>query len=87
MPLPHIPGVDVAGVVDEIGDGVAGVAVGDHVFGVLDVAKLGGGSAQFAVLPLWAHKPATMSWAQAGAAGSSVETATRALDLLGLQRA
>ncbi|MFI9639221.1 NADP-dependent oxidoreductase [Micromonospora sp. NPDC051925] len=85
LPLPHIPGVDAAGVVDEIGDGVAGVAVGDHVFGVLDVAKLGGGSAQFAVLPLWAHKPATMSWAQAGAAGSSVETATRALDLLGLQ--
>ena len=57
-----------------------GVAVGDDVFGVVDVAKLGGASAEFAVLQLWDHKPAGMSWSQAGAAGSSVETATRALD-------
>ncbi|MEH1163893.1 NADP-dependent oxidoreductase [Micromonospora sp. CPCC 205539] len=85
LPLPHIPGVDAAGVVDEIGEGVDGVALGDHVFGVVDVAKLGGGTAQYAVLQLWADKPAVMSWAQAGAAGSSIETATRALDLLGLQ--
>ncbi|MEU4681150.1 NADP-dependent oxidoreductase [Micromonospora sp. NPDC023737] len=85
LPLPHIPGVDAAGVVEEIGDGVDGVAVGDDVFGVVDVAKLGGASAEFAVLQLWAHKPAGMSWSQAGAAGSSVETATRALDLLELQ--
>ncbi|MFF5229849.1 NADP-dependent oxidoreductase [Dactylosporangium sp. NPDC000521] len=83
--LPHIPGVDAAGVVDEIGDGVDGVVVGDHVFGVVDLAKLGGASAEFAVLQLWAQKPAAMPWSQAGAAGSSVETATRALDLLELQ--
>ncbi|MEU1588129.1 NADP-dependent oxidoreductase [Micromonospora sp. NPDC005710] len=82
LPLPHIPGVDAAGVVDEIGHGVDGVAVGDHVFGVVELAKLGGASAQFAVLQLWAPKPATMSWTQAGAAGTSIETATRALDLL-----
>ncbi|MBM7495054.1 NADPH:quinone reductase-like Zn-dependent oxidoreductase [Micromonospora luteifusca] len=85
LPLPHIPGVDAAGIVDEIGDDVDGVTVGDHVFGVVELAKLGGASAQFAVLPLWAHKPATMPWAQAGAAGSSTETATRALDLLDLR--
>nr|WP_268240379.1 NADP-dependent oxidoreductase [Micromonospora parathelypteridis] len=82
LPLPHIPGVDAAGIVDDIGDGVDGVTVGDHVFGVVDLAKLGGASAQFAVLQLWAHKPATMPWEQAGAAGTSTETATRALDLL-----
>ncbi|MGC4748172.1 NADP-dependent oxidoreductase [Micromonospora sp. DT201] len=85
LPLPHIPGVDAAGVVDEISDDVDGVAIGDHVFGVVDVAKLGGATAQFAVLHLWAHKPTAMPWAQAGAAGSSTETATRALDLLDLQ--
>lgn len=85
LQLPHIPGVDAAGVVDEIGDGVDGVAVGDEVFGVVDLAKLGGVSAEFAVLQLWAHKPAAMPWSQAGAAGSGVETATRALDLLDLR--
>lgn len=85
VPLPHIPGVDAAGVVDEIGDGVEGWAVGDEVFGVVDIGKLGGASAEFAVLRLWARKPAGMPWTQAGAAGSSVETATRALDLLELR--
>ncbi|MBB2948813.1 NADPH:quinone reductase-like Zn-dependent oxidoreductase [Actinoplanes lutulentus] len=85
LTLPHIPGVDAAGVVDEIGDGVGGVAAGDEVFGVVDLAKLGGASAEFAVLHLWADKPAGMPWEQAGAAGSSVETATRALDLLDLE--
>jgi NADPH:quinone reductase-like Zn-dependent oxidoreductase len=82
LALPHIPGVDAAGVVDEVGADVAGVAVGDEVFGAVDVARLGGASAEFAVLRFWAAKPASMSWPEAGAAGTSVETATRALDLL-----
>jgi zinc-binding alcohol dehydrogenase/oxidoreductase len=30
-PLPHVPGCDVAGVVDAVGDGVAGLAAGDEV--------------------------------------------------------
>ncbi|MEU8331736.1 NADP-dependent oxidoreductase [Micromonospora sp. NPDC048839] len=85
LPLPHIPGVDAAGTVDEIGDDVDGVTVGDHVFGIVELARLGGASAQFAVLQLWSHKPTAMPWAQAGAAGTSIETATRALDLLDLR--
>ncbi|MEU7590518.1 NADP-dependent oxidoreductase [Micromonospora sp. NPDC049230] len=85
LPLPHIPGVDAAGIVDEIGDDVDDVTVGDHVFGVVELTRLGGASAQFAVLQLWTHKPITMPWAQAGAAGTSIETATRALDLLDLR--
>jgi NADPH:quinone reductase-like Zn-dependent oxidoreductase len=80
--LPHVPGVDAAGVVDELGTGVTGFAVGDEVFGAVDVSRLGGASAEFAVLSFWAHKPSSMSWPAAGAAGTSVETATRALDLL-----
>ncbi|MFI5914354.1 NADP-dependent oxidoreductase [Dactylosporangium sp. NPDC051541] len=85
LSLPHIPGVDAAGIVDELGDGVTGVAVGDAVFGVVDLGVLGGATAEFAVLDVWAAKPAAMPWPQAGAAGSSVETATRALDRLDLR--
>jgi NADPH:quinone reductase-like Zn-dependent oxidoreductase len=82
--LPHVPGVDAAGVIDEVGAGVDQFAVGDEVFGAVDVARLGGASARFAVLAFWAAKPAAMSWEEAGAAGTGVETATRALDALGV---
>jgi NADPH:quinone reductase-like Zn-dependent oxidoreductase len=74
--LPHIPGVDAAGIVDE------GPGIGDEVFGAVDVARLGGASAEFAVLAFWTAKPPSMPWEQAGGAASGVETATRALDLL-----
>ena len=83
--LPHVPGVDAAGVIDEIGAGAAGIAVGDEVFGSVDIARLGGASAEFAVLAFWAAKPPSMPWTQAGAAGTSVETATRALDALAVE--
>jgi NADPH:quinone reductase-like Zn-dependent oxidoreductase len=80
--LPHIPGVDAAGIVDEVGADVAGTTIGDEVFGAVDVARLGGASAEFAVLKFWAAKPASMSWEEAGAGATSIETATRVLDLL-----
>lgn len=80
--LPHIPGVDAAGIVDEAGPGAA---VGDEVFGAVDVARLGGATAEFAVLAFWAPKPPSMPWEQAGAAASGIETATRALDLLAVR--
>ena len=82
LALPHIPGVDAAGVVDEVGADVTDVAPGDEVFGTVDLARLGGASAEHAVLAFWAPKPVSMTWDEAGAAGSSIETATRALDLL-----
>ncbi|MFJ8964359.1 NADP-dependent oxidoreductase [Lentzea sp. NPDC102401] len=85
LPLPHVPGVDAAGVVDEVGEGVTGVNQGDEVFGVVDLALLGGANAEFAVLAAWAPKPAALSWEQAGGAAANVETATRALDLLGVR--
>ena len=44
--LPSIPGREVAGVVDEVGEGVTDVAVGDEVFGF----AVGGGAAEHAVL-------------------------------------
>lgn len=82
LALPHVPGVDAAGVVDEVGDGVTGVAIGDEVFGSVDISRLGGATAEFAVLSFWAAKPASMPWEEAGATGTSVETATRVLDVL-----
>jgi NADPH:quinone reductase-like Zn-dependent oxidoreductase len=85
LPLPHIPGVDAAGVVDEVGAEVTGTQIGDHVFGAVDLARLGGASAEYAVLHFWAAKPAAMAWAEAGAAATSIETGTRALDLLAVQ--
>lgn len=82
LPWPHVPGVDAAGVVDEIGDGVSGVELGDEVFGAVDVMRLGGATAEYAVLQFWSSRPLALSWEEAAALGTSAETATRALDLL-----
>jgi NADPH:quinone reductase-like Zn-dependent oxidoreductase len=84
LALPHVPGVDAAGVVDEVGAGVTGVHPGDEVFGMIDLARLGGANAEYAVLAAWAPKPAELSWAEAGGAAANVETATRVLDRLGV---
>jgi NADPH:quinone reductase-like Zn-dependent oxidoreductase len=78
--LPRIPGSDVSGVVDEIGEGVTGVSVGAEVFGF----AVGGGSAQYAVVEHFAVKPAGMSWEEAAGLPVPVETAVRVLDLLGV---
>jgi len=77
--LPSGTGYDAAGVVDELGDGVAGVAVDDEVFGQgRDVA------AQFAVLTQWARVPAGLDFTAAAGLPMAIETATRGLDLLGV---
>jgi NADPH:quinone reductase-like Zn-dependent oxidoreductase len=73
-------GFDAAGVVDEVGEGVTGMAVGDDVFG------LGRNThAEYAVLDSWAHKPASLDWAVAAGAGVVAEAAERALRLLGVK--
>jgi NADPH:quinone reductase-like Zn-dependent oxidoreductase len=73
------PGFDAAGVVDEVGEGVIGVAVGDDVFGLGSHTQ-----AEYAVLDSWARKPASVDWAVAAAAGVVSETAERVLRLLGV---
>jgi NADPH:quinone reductase-like Zn-dependent oxidoreductase len=77
--LPNVTGQEVSGVVDEIGDGVSDIAVGDEVFGP---AAGGGGAAEYALLDNYARIPASLDFAGAAALPVAVETATRTLDLL-----
>jgi NADPH:quinone reductase-like Zn-dependent oxidoreductase len=49
--LPHTPGIDVAGTVDAIGDGVADLAVGDRVIGFLPMAGTGA-AAEYVIAPV-----------------------------------
>jgi NADPH:quinone reductase-like Zn-dependent oxidoreductase len=72
-------GNDAAGVVDEVGEGVSGVSVGDEVLG-----RGQGTMAEYAVLGSWAPKAASLDWAVAAAAGVAGETSERGLRLLGV---
>ncbi|MEU2788595.1 NADP-dependent oxidoreductase [Streptomyces sp. NPDC007100] len=78
--LPSGVGLDAAGVVDEIGEGVEGIAVGDHVFGE-------GAStyAEFAVLSAWARMPENLTYEEAAGYPSVVETALRIIREVGVQ--
>jgi NADPH:quinone reductase-like Zn-dependent oxidoreductase len=78
---PTVPGIDASGVVDEVGEGVPGVQVGDAVFG----HAVGGSAAEYAVLSAWAPKPDLTSFEVAGGLPVVGETAVRVLDLLGLE--
>ncbi|WP_258725226.1 NADP-dependent oxidoreductase [Cellulomonas sp. NS3] len=66
--LPHIPGYDVSGTVDALGDGVDGLAVGDDVVGFLPMAA-DGSAAQYVVAPAVALVPAPTRIPLADAAG------------------
>jgi NADPH:quinone reductase-like Zn-dependent oxidoreductase len=79
--LPQTLGYEAAGVVDEVGQGVADVAVGDAVFGFSDA---GAAQAELAVLSCYAPIPPSLDFAGAAALPTVTETATRALDQLGV---
>jgi NADPH:quinone reductase-like Zn-dependent oxidoreductase len=74
-------GMDAAGVVDEVGDGVRDVAVGDAVFGMGSATF-----AEYAVLSTWVMKPSGMSFEEAAGYPIPVETAMRILDQVGVQQ-
>lgn len=77
-PLPAVAGVEIAGVVDETGDGVTDFAVGDEVLGW----SATGAYAAYALADVVTRKPASLDWAEAAALPAAGEAARRVLDLL-----
>ncbi|MEU8295536.1 NADP-dependent oxidoreductase [Streptomyces pseudogriseolus] len=65
--LPHTPGIDVAGTVDALGEGVDGIAVGDVVVGFLPMDG-NGAAAQYVLAPADVLIPAPKSVPLADAA-------------------
>lgn len=78
--LPQTTGREVAGIVDQLGEGVTDVAVGDRVFGFSDG---GDGAAELTLLSDYAPIPPSLDFAAAASLPVAVETATRTLHLLG----
>lgn len=74
---PKIPGLDAAGVVDELGEDVTDVAVGDRVFGAGSATM-----AQYAVLPHYWPVPEGVSMTVAAGLPTVSETSDRILSLL-----
>ena len=77
--LPQTLGYEAAGIVDELGEGVTDVAVGDRVFGF---SAEGAAQAELAVLSYYAPIPPSLGFAGAAALPAAIETAARALDQL-----
>src|SRR3954452_25315987 len=65
--LPHIPGIDIAGTVDALGEGVENVAVGEAVIGFLPMVA-DGAAAEYAIAPAEILSPAPTSIPLADAA-------------------
>jgi NADPH:quinone reductase-like Zn-dependent oxidoreductase len=79
--FPVVPGFEVAGVVDEVGDGVTDFAVGDEVVGWGKTGTF----AEYVLGGAIAKKPAELSFEEAVALPVAGETSARALRELGLK--
>lgn len=77
---PQIPGVELAGVVDAVGDD-AEFSIGDEVFGWSNA----GSYAEFVVPMTIGRKPVNLSWDDAAALPVAGETSLRVLRLLGVK--
>jgi NADPH:quinone reductase-like Zn-dependent oxidoreductase len=78
--FPAVPGGELAGVVDALGECVTDVQVGDGVLGWSDT----GSYAEYALATTVAPKPAGLEWQDAAALPVASETAERVLNLLGV---
>ncbi|MFE9363618.1 NADP-dependent oxidoreductase [Streptomyces sp. NPDC006978] len=78
--LPSGVGQDAAGIVDEVGEDVEGVAIGDRVFGEGAATY-----AEFAVLSAWARMPEGLTFEEAAGYPSVVETALRVIREVGVR--
>lgn len=78
--LPHVPGYDVSGTIDAIGEGVKGYAIGDAVIGFLPMER-DGGAAEYVVAPVRAISaaPSSIDLTDAAALPSVALTAWQAL--------
>jgi NADPH:quinone reductase-like Zn-dependent oxidoreductase len=78
--LPHVPGYDVSGTVEAVGDGVVDVAIGDHVIGFIPM-DADGSAAEYVVVPadVLVPAPTTIDLADAAALPSVALTARQAL--------
>ncbi|MBY3987829.1 NADP-dependent oxidoreductase [Rhodococcus fascians] len=76
--FPAVPGFELAGVVDALGDGAGDVKVGDEVVGWADT----GAYAEYALATTVAIKPAGLSFVDAVALPIAGATAQRVLDSL-----
>lgn len=84
--LPRGIGLEVSGIVDALGEGVADVVVGDRILGVPDYAGTPiAGASDFAILNYWTRMPPNLEFAQAAALPMAVETAYRSLDQLSVR--
>ena len=87
-PPPYVPGMDIAGVISEIGEGVDHVAVGDAVMGIVAPTASHGGYSSSIVLPARsvARAPKGSSAVEACTLPMNGLTAQYALDLLDLPK-
>ncbi|WP_105031824.1 NADP-dependent oxidoreductase [Arthrobacter ruber] len=78
--LPHVPGYDVSGTIDAVGEGVDGLTVGDPVIAFLPMER-DGGAAEYVVAPADAvvAAPTSIPLADAAALPSVALTAWQAL--------
>ncbi|WP_238420195.1 NADP-dependent oxidoreductase [Gordonia sp. 'Campus'] len=78
--LPHVPGYDVSGTVDALGEGVHELEIGDAVIGFLPMEH-DGGAAEYVVAPAESlvHAPTSIPLADAAALPSVSLTAWQAL--------
>ncbi|KJC64755.1 NADP-dependent oxidoreductase [Agreia bicolorata] len=85
--LPHVPGYDVSGTIEALGDGVTDFQVGDPVVAFLPMGD-NGSAAEYVVAPadVLAKAPSSIDLADAAALPSVALTAWQALfDLAGLE--
>lgn len=85
---PYVPGMDAAGTIDEIGDGVEGWSVGDEVMAIaLPLSEHGGAYVERLVAPLgsFARIPAGTTLEQAATVPMNGLTAVQSFHLMGLE--
>jgi len=80
LELPHTPGIDLAGTVTELGDGVSGLEVGETVIGLLPL-NADGAAADYALAPaeVLTAAPTSVPLADAAAIPAVALTAWQAL--------